>query len=91
MFLQTLLQEMEYDVHTIEWSDSSTGISQAKRLGASKTMKHVELKYFHLQQLVAARRIYPRKVWGQENTADLMTKYVDEKTLTKLRPSLGLS
>ena len=48
-------------------------------------VKHMEMRYYFLKNLVEDGRIELRKVGSEENPADLFTKFVDVKTLDKLR------
>ena len=48
-------------------------------------VKHMEMRYYFLKNLVEDGRIELRKVGSEEHPADLFTKFVNEKTLGKLR------
>ena len=68
-----ILMELGIEAELRIHSDSSAGRAQCFRLGAG-ALKHVEVRYFHIQQLMAARRCVLVKVDGEENIADLGTK-----------------
>jgi hypothetical protein len=55
-------------------TDSVVGKSMATRCGASRRTRHIELRYFFTQSLVAAGLLRINKVFGAENVADLGTK-----------------
>jgi hypothetical protein len=55
--------------------DSSAAKSFASRRGLGK-MRHVDTRELWLQEEVLQSRVVVRKVWGEENPADLMTKYL---------------
>ena len=52
------------------------------RSGLGK-LRHVEVGHLWIQQAVRTKRIAVEKVLGAENVADLMTKYLDNKTIAK--------
>ena len=83
------LMELGMDVTVRIHSDSSAGRSQCFRLGAG-ALKHVETRFFHIQQLVNSRRVEIIKVAGEENIADLATKGVTKRVLDTLLPNTGL-
>ena len=64
-------------VHTY----SVAGKSMATRYGASRRTRHIELRYFYRQSLVAAVLLRITKMVGSENVADLGTKYLDRVAL----------
>ena len=71
------------------WCDSSAALAAAGRRGHRK-LKHIELRRLVCQQWQAENRLSFRKVPTQENEADLMTKFVDVATLTRLCGALDL-
>ena len=62
----------------------------AMRLGTSRKTRHIDLKFFYMQNLVKLGLVVITKVPGVENVADLGTKYLDAKVLEKLRDIIGL-
>ena len=67
----------------IVYTDSTAGRSMASRFGAGKKTKHVELRYFYMQDLV-------RSVHTSANPADVLTKYSPTEVLKNLTPKLGI-
>ena len=71
--MQSLLRDMGWDAEVVVWSDSSTAKGIASRRGLGK-MRHVELRYFWVQEAVKQGRLKVRKVGGEVNVADHLTK-----------------
>ena len=63
-------------------TDSSAAKSFAARRGLGK-MRHMEARHLWLQGEVLKKNIKVLKVKGEENPADLMTKYLSEKDVAK--------
>ena len=57
-------------------------IGMLHRQGLGK-MRHVEVGHLWIQQAVRTGRIILKKVFGTENIADLMTKYLDFGRIAK--------
>ena len=71
--MQSLLMDLGWTVKVRIWTDSNTAKSVASRRGLGK-LRHVELKYLWVQESVKRGRIQMRKVWGEKNVADHLTK-----------------
>ena len=71
--LQSLAEELGWKMKVRVWTDSSAGKSVAMRRGLGK-LRHVELKWLWVQDMVKEGRLEIRKVWGEENVADHLTK-----------------
>ena len=70
-------------------TDSIAGKSMATRHGASRRTRHLELRYFFMQSLVASGLLRINRISGSGNAADLGTKYLDRVTLSRLRELVG--
>ena len=57
------------------WSDSSTGITAAKRIGPGTKLRHLDVSEFYVQGAVQAGKVLLRKVKGTENPANYLTKH----------------
>ena len=57
------------------WSDSSTGITAAKRIGPVTKLRHLDVSEFYVQRAVQAVKVLLRKVKGTENPANYLTKH----------------
>jgi hypothetical protein len=64
---------MGYEVEVTIWTDSTVGKSVASRRGLGK-LRHVELKYLWIQDVMKEGRLKVRKVDGANNVADHLTK-----------------
>ena len=53
-------------------------------------MKHIEIKELMVQQWVKEKRVGIRKISSEENSSDVLTKYVDKATLVRHLVPLGL-
>ena len=91
VFVKTILQEIpeEPSVEVILESDSQAAISSQLRPGMGK-MKHVELKYMFMQQMIKEGKVKTKKILGTENSSDLGTKYLDRRDFEKHRAAAGL-
>ena len=56
------------------WSDSSTGIMAAKRIGPGSKVRRLEVCEFYVQDAVQAGKVLLRKVKGAENPGNLKTR-----------------
>jgi hypothetical protein len=63
-------------------SDASAARSFASRRGVGK-MRHLETRHLWLQSQVASREVVLCKVAGEDNPADLLTKYLHVRTVEK--------
>ena len=92
LFLKSLILEAEFAkrVNMIVYTDSTAGRSMAIRFGAGKKTKHVELRYFYMQDLVRSGVLIVRKVHTSANPADVLTKYSPTEVLKNLTPKLGI-
>ena len=69
--------------------DSSAARAFAARRGLGR-MRHIETRMLWLQSQVLARNIVLIKVPGEENPADLMTKYLTEGEVRRHLSTLGM-
>ena len=70
-------------------TDSSAAKSFASRRGLGK-MRHMEARYLWLQGEVMNKTVKVLKVKGEENPADLMTKYLGERDISKCLDRIGI-
>jgi len=86
MFLSSIVCEIEdaRSDQTFELMlDASSTMALMRREDLGK-LKHVEIRYFLLQDLSKSGRCKITEVKSQNNPADLMTKHLDRQTLTVL-------
>ena len=68
-----LMEDMGYELDVSIWTDSDAGRSIASRRGLGK-VRHLELRYLWVQDVVKERRLKMRRVDGERNVADHLTK-----------------
>ena len=71
--------------------DASAAKAMTERTSIPNRVKHMAIRFLFLQQMVKEKQIVLRKVPGEKNRADLMTKPVTRGVLEQLRPHLGLA
>ena len=71
---QALLEDLGIKVPLRVWTDSSAAIGICSRQGLGK-MRHLDTHTLWIQQAVRSKRIDLRKISGEENPADLLTKH----------------
>ena len=74
-------------VHT----DSSAAKSMATRFGTTRRTRHIDLRLLYLQHLVNSGTIRIIKIPGDQNTSEVLTKYVTADTLRRHLEKLGLA
>ena len=80
--VQSLARDFGRDLGAELRVDAKATIGMVHRSGLGK-LRHVEAGHLWIQQAVRTKRITVKKVLGTENVADLMTKYLDTKTIAK--------
>ena len=71
-------------------TDSSSAKSIASRQGVTKRTRHLDVRFLFLQDLVQKGDLRLVKVPGENNSADLFTKYVSKDILQKHSRDAGL-
>ena len=71
---QSLLRDLGVEVPLRVWTDSSAAIGICSRQGLGK-LRHLDTHTLWIQQAVRTGRVDLRKVLGEENPADLLTKH----------------
>ena len=91
-FVRSMLLESKLakKISVIAHTDSTAGKSMATRFGTGKKTKHVELRFLYMQNLVQMGLLRMAKIHGEQNPADLMTKYVATDVLSRLLTHLGV-
>ena len=87
--MASVLAEVGISLPVVIYTDSSAGKSICLRLGAG-ALKHVETRFFHLQQMVRAKRLEVPRCAGLANPADLGTKAVTRMVLDTFLRDAGL-
>ena len=71
---QALLSDLGVEVPLRVWTDSSAAIGICQRQGLGK-VRHLDTQTLWIQQAVRAGKVDLRKVAGESNPADLLTKH----------------
>ena len=89
--MPSLLKELfGRDFKIVLYTVSTAARAMAMRSGPGK-VKHIDLKMLFIQELILNKIVEVRKVNTLVNCADLLTKAVDENTLTRLLWDIGIS
>ena len=86
--LKTLLAEIGITRKVSVYTDSSAARGFSYRRGLGK-LKHIELKYLWIQDLIKSKDIEVNKIKGIENPADLFTKILARNKLQPLLEAIG--
>ena len=89
LFICSVARELNVDLKLVIYSDSSATISQHSKLGLGR-MKHVELRFMFVKDLVKREKLSLCKIPGTDNPADLGTKMLDVATHRYLCNLVGL-
>ena len=87
--LANSVRELRHEAHVRIWTDAAAARGVALCSG-SGAIRHVETKYFWLQQKEKNQEVRIEKIRGTVSPADLMTKHLDEQRLTKLCDLLSI-
>ena len=68
--------------------DASAALGIVNRRGCGK-MRHVKVGMLWVQEVQENGELNYRKIKGEENPGDLMTKYLSERVILKLMNILG--
>ena len=85
---KSLLADLGQEVTVEVITDSSAAKGTASRMGIGK-MKHLDVGWLWLQELVRKGKIIPRKVNGKVNPADLLTKPKSAAEAVRLSAAVG--
>ena len=81
---QALLKDLGLAVPLRVWTDSSAALGICSRQGLGK-LRHLDTHTLWVQQAVRSKRLVLKKVLGDENPADLLTKHsLSKERLLKL-------
>ena len=71
---QALLRDLGLELPLRVWTDSSAALGICSRQGLGK-LRHLDTHTLWVQQAVRSKRLVMKKVSGEENPADLLTKH----------------
>ena len=87
--LMTMLSDFGITVDVTVHTDASAAIGIVRRAGLGK-LRHLNVRYLWLQDLVKQETIGMKKVAGADNPADLATKHLNAETMTRHLTRLGV-
>jgi hypothetical protein len=87
--MQAYLQDLGLDVGVVVQSDSSSAKAFTSRRGLGK-QRHVQTRFLWIQERVAAGHLLIRKIKGEDNCSDILTKAVNAATLERHSKTMGL-
>ena len=71
--MQSMMVDLGVTTQVRVWTDSNAAKAIASRRGLGKT-RHVELRYLWLQEMTKSGRVKMRRIPGEQNLADHLTK-----------------
>ena len=71
--MQSIMHDLGWKMRIRLWVDSSTAKSIASRIGLGR-VRHLEVKFLWLQEVVRDKRLEVKKVHGTQNPVDILTK-----------------
>ena len=87
--VQSIMRDMGWEAPIRLWVDSSAAKSMASRIGLGK-VRHMEVKFLWLQEAVKNKKVELRKIAGNINPADVLTKPKSVKEAAALLESVGV-
>ena len=88
--LQSLCKDLGFPVELEVLTDATAAKGIASRKGLSSKTRHIQVHYLWLQDKVAHNDFKLSKVWGQDNPADLLTKYLTRDKIDHAMKLFGL-
>ena len=83
------MRELGHEARVRIWTEAAAARRLARRSG-TRAIKHMEIKYFWLQQKEKNQGLRIEKIRGTVNPVDLMTKHLHGKRLTTLCDLLNI-
>ena len=87
--VQSLLKDAGWILPLHVYSDATAAIGIARRKGLGK-IRHLDVTDLWIQDRIRSKAIFLDKVLGTENMADVLTKYVDRRTMESAIARMGL-
>ena len=78
--IQSLLKDAGWKIDVHLHSDATAAIGIARRKGLGK-IRHLDCTDLWIQDKIRSKKMKLSKVLGTDNMADVLTKYVDKKTM----------
>jgi hypothetical protein len=89
--MQSLLEEIGYHIKPIPLNGDNQGaIFMASNPVQEKHIKHVDIRYHFIRQVVKDRKVTLYYIEGDKNPADMFTKNLGHVKFLEFRGQLGL-
>ena len=82
MGLRSFARDLDIQVSSELYVNANATIGTLHRSGLGK-LRHVDAADLRMQDAIKSRSIALKKIWGKDNPADLMTKYLTEQEIMK--------
>lgn len=90
-WLQRLVEELGYPLATLTlWADNQGAIAVANNMGQPARMKHIDLRYHYIRELVESGVVHLDYTPTTEMTADGLTKALDTTKFERFLRLIGL-
>ena len=87
--VKAMMADLGFDLDLEVLTDASAAKGIASRRGLGKT-RHVAVHFLWVQERVKNGDLVVSKVWGGDNPADLLTKYLTRDKMDKCMLTFGL-
>ena len=85
---QSMFRDLGFDFRIELWQDSSAAKSIASRAGIGK-IRHLDVRWLWLQRAVKDKLLTCKKILGEENPADILTKPKNLAEIIRLGSKVG--
>ena len=83
-----MMKDWDHSGRAVVLADSSAALGIADRRGSGK-LRHIKIGLLWIQEKQHEKELECKKIKGEDNPADLMTKYVAAARASKLQESLS--
>ena len=86
--LVSLARDLGFEFKLRLWVDSNTAKAIVSRLGLGK-VRHLEVRYLWAQEALRAKKFEVRKISGETNPADILTKLMSASEMVAKLAAVG--
>jgi len=88
--MRSLLADMKTLVSLDVLTDASAAKGMASQKGLPNKARHINVHVLWIQEKVITKDIHLQKIWGHDNPADLLIKFLDTGTIARHARAFGL-
>ena len=88
--MRSLLADMKVSVSLDVLTDASAAKGIASKKGLPNKARHINVHFLWIQEKHITKDINLQKIWGHDNPADILTKFLDTETMTRHTRAFGL-